>query len=264
MTTSWRNIVRNGIRPTYFGPMLTKVLRRRAPDSSAAARAWAEDRAGEIDDWCSQSNEPLWNETKLKCAEIRGDGEQRLNALPGAADMGGGGAYPLLYFLVRLLRPQVVVETGVAAGWSSRAILEAMNVNEEGNLYSSDFPYFRLKNPERYIGVVVPERLKGRWAVDTRGDQIALPAISREVPKIDLFHYDSDKSARGRESALKEVIPKMAAGSLILMDDIQDCTYFRDMVHSASLEPTVFRFQGKYLGMCTVGTCDLKERSIEL
>jgi hypothetical protein len=35
------------------------------------------------------------------------------------------------------------------AGFSSSAILTALKENGEGILYSSDFPYFRIKNPEK-------------------------------------------------------------------------------------------------------------------
>ena len=55
--------------------------------------------------------------------------------------LGGGGNFILLYFLTRKFN-KVVVETGVAAGWSSLAILGAFEKNGEGKLYSSDFPYF--------------------------------------------------------------------------------------------------------------------------
>ena len=70
-------------------------------------------------------------------------------------NLGGGADYPLLYFLTRYLNPENVLETGVAAGFSSYAILSALQKNRKGTLYSSDFPYLRIKNPERYIGIVV-------------------------------------------------------------------------------------------------------------
>ena len=57
-----------------------------------------------------------------------------------------GGLYKLLYFPIRKIKPYTVVETGVAAGWTSLAILRALNKNGRGHLYSSDFPYFELKN----------------------------------------------------------------------------------------------------------------------
>ena len=69
-------------------------------------------------------------------------------------DLGGGGNYYLLYFLVRKVNPKIVVETGVAAGWSSLSILRAFQKSGFGKLYSSDFPYFRLNKPEKYIGIV--------------------------------------------------------------------------------------------------------------
>ena len=43
--------------------------------------------------------------------------------------LGGGGNYILLYFLIIKFKPQNVVETGVAAGWSSLFILRALKKN---------------------------------------------------------------------------------------------------------------------------------------
>jgi predicted O-methyltransferase YrrM len=66
--------------------------------------------------------------------------------------LGGGGAYSLIYFHCRILKPKIAVETGVANGWSSFAILESLRKNGQGKLYLSDFPYFKLKDPEQFIG----------------------------------------------------------------------------------------------------------------
>ena len=111
----------------------------------------------------------------MTCRRLQISADEKLKALD--YDLGGGGNSPLLYFLVRSMRPRIVVETGVAAGFSSSAILTALKENGEGILYSSDFPYFRIKNPEKYIGLLVDEELKGNWTCLKQGDRFNLPEI---------------------------------------------------------------------------------------
>ena len=73
--------------------------------------------------------------------------------------MGGSGHIHLLYDCVRLLKVRNVIETGVAYGWSSLAILKALSQNSSGRLFSIDMPYPRKKN-ESDVGIVVPQNLK--------------------------------------------------------------------------------------------------------
>ena len=159
---------------------------------------------------------------------------------------GGGVAYALLYFLVRQRRPEHVVETGVAAGWSSAAILAAMDRNGTGHLWSSDFPYFRQAGAADEIGVLVPGHLRKRWTLLIDGDEQNLPKIMAAVPRVDLFHYDSDKSLGGRKFALTTVQPKLAENGLVIFDDIQDNSHFRDIAGPTAV---VFEERGKYLGI---------------
>ena len=246
MPTRLKHIVSNALQPGFFGTMVTKVLRRTEPDTRAAATAWARERALDIGDWCSNIDAALWRDVLAGSATLEADALQRIAAT--GEELGGGGAHPLLSFLVRRYKPTVVVETGVAAGWSSRAILEALEINGGGELHSSDFPYFRLEQPERFIGVVVPAELRSRWSLDVRGDRRALPAIVQKVDRVDLFHYDSDKSVGGRRFALGVVQSKLAPGAIILMDDIQDNMFFADWVTSQNLPHLVFGFEGKFVG----------------
>lgn len=128
----------------------------------------------------------------------------------------GGGDYELLYFLVRHLRPKVVVETGVSAGWLSQAFATALERNGgAGHLCRSDFSCFRATNPEHYIGILVDPGLKHRWSLSIDGDEAAIPRIVRTVRSIGLFHYDSDKNLSDREFAVRQVLP-------LVMDDIAD------------------------------------------
>ena len=62
-------------------------------------------------------------------------------------EFGGNYAVEILYFIARISKPKNILETGVAAGYSSYTFLKAIKKNKVGTLYSSDFPYFRLKNP---------------------------------------------------------------------------------------------------------------------
>jgi hypothetical protein len=242
----WINVARHAFRPSYLPVMMGKVRSRLEPDTRAEATAWARQRAVNVASYCEELDAKTWRDVTISCAAMVDDGRRRLAELD--VRLGGGGAHPLLSFLVRTKRPEVVLETGVAAGWSSRAILEALEANGQGRLHSSDFPYFRLNSPERFIGCVVPDDLRSHWILDTRGDRKALPHFLASVDRVDLFHYDSDKSSNGRAFAMSLVWDRLAEDGVVLMDDIQDNVFFRDWVEQRELAHRVFEFEGKYIG----------------
>jgi predicted O-methyltransferase YrrM len=164
--------------------------------------------------------------------------------------LGGGGIYPFLYFITRLIEPSIIIETGVAAGYTSQTFLSAIKKNSKGFLYSSDFPYFRLPNPEQYIGILVEDELKEFWQLHIKGDEINLPVILNQVKEIDIFHYDSDKSYKGRTYATKLISEKMSKNGFIIYDDIQDNSHFYDCIKNNTFKKWyIFEFQGKYIGV---------------
>lgn len=151
-------------------------------------------------------------------------------------DLGGGGDYRFLYWLTRYRRPSVIVETGVAAGWSSQAFLSALKTNRKGRLYSSDLPMFRLPNPERFVGILVEPELRENWSLELDGDELNLPRILAKVETIDIVHYDSDKMASGRDFAIGLLKPRLSPGGIIIMDDIFNDDWFRNYVTSTGAQ----------------------------
>jgi predicted O-methyltransferase YrrM len=186
----------------------------------------------------------LWGEAEEFGAVLRERGMTTLQAL--GQDPGAGGEHEFVYWLTRLRQPAVVVETGVAAGWTSQAFLAAMERNGRGRLYSSDFPLFRLSRPEQLIGCVVDPALRGRWELLLEGDRVNLPKILARVPSIDLFHYDSDKSYPGREFAVRLVQPRMTSGGLILMDDVRNNSWFFDEITRTHQPHAILGHGGRY------------------
>ena len=236
-----RNSLKNG--PLVVASKLLKRFERRHRD---AATAWAREQAVEIETWSRDRDGVLWAETETIRDRIQAESGAILRSLP--VPLGGAAAFPLLYFVARRYRPQVMVETGVAAGWSSRGLLEAGKANGGGRLYSSDFPYLRIPDPERYIGCLVPEDLRTSWHLDIRGDRYALPALTTTLDRIDLFHYDSDKSASGRRFALEVVTSMLAEDAVVIMDDINDNLFFKNWTESIGVRPRMFHYCGKYIG----------------
>lgn len=246
------NIAANSLKRHNFDVMLEKVYARLRDYNHArqgkAAASWCAEHAMAWADFANVLDPALWEETKKACEHLKHNADEKLKKI--RLDLGGGGHYPLLYFMTRHVNPRVVVETGVAAGWSSQAILTALRENRnEGHLYSSDFPYFRLENPERYIGYVVDEDLKPAWTLLIDGDRHNLPVIMEQEECVELFHYDSDKSYSGRTFAMECLEPKLSAHTAILFDDIQDNFHFRDMVEGRGWPFRVFSFEGKFSGL---------------
>ena len=62
------------------------------------------------------------------------------------------------------------------------------------------------------------------------------------------MHYDSDKSIGGRAFAMEAIAPKLAPGAAVVMDDIDDNTYFRDWAARPGRRARVFARGGKFVG----------------
>ena len=176
--------------------------------------------------------------------------------------IGGAGHYELLYFLTRFLKPKVTVETGVAKGFSTQAVLKALSENGTGHLYSSEFPNPRESEEERATAIMVEDDLKDRWTLYVKGDAENLPLILRAVERIDLLHYDSDKRYTGRAFAMDLVRDAMGDGSVLVMDDIDDDLYFHDYVQRADRPWRVLRVEGDYTGTKYVGVVGLQARRL--
>lgn len=113
-----------------------------------------------------------------------------------------------IYALIRIIKPQVAVETGTANGYSTSFILKAMERNKKGMLYSVDFPEIEGKDysPDEFYkekggavvpknktsGWLVPDGLKARLKLFTGRSQDVLPGILPELGEIDLFFHDSE------------------------------------------------------------------------
>ena len=245
------NILRNALKKGFFLVMVKKLLKRTEKDTSIQATKWAESKVKlSTAEFCQHIDKKLYEEILREVAIIKRDAEAKLSSIK--FDLGGGGNYFILYFLVRKFYPKIIVETGVAAGWSSLSILRALHKNRVGKLFSSDFPYFRIKNPEQFIGIVAQnEPNLEHWVLDIRGDDITLPEFAKKLAdfSIDLFHYDSDKSYSGRAKALEVMKNKFSENTIIIFDDIQANLHFRDFVTDRNVNFTVLKFEGKYVGI---------------
>ena len=164
--------------------------------------------------------------------------------------MGGGGDINLLYSLAKNIDAQVVIETGVAYGFSSLAFLQHFMEKEEGNLISVDMPY-PWRGNESDVGIVVDKKFYNYWNLirlpDRNGLKLAIKKIGDK--KIDIFHYDSDKSYHGRMYAYNLVWPHIREGGFFISDDIQDNFAFKDFVENNAIDFFIKKFNNKFIGI---------------
>ncbi len=246
-----KNLLLNFFKKKYFFSIIKKIFKRFEKDTSEEAKKWAKLNAKQTtEEFCKSIDLYLYKEVKSDTILIEKEARDKLSE--SNISFGGGGNFILLYFLIRKFKLSNIVETGVAAGWTSLSILRALQKNGEGKLYSSDFPYFRLENPEKYIGYLAKEENNiSNWFLDIRGDDKALPEITKQIgnKNIDLFHYDSDKSYSGRSNALKLIGSKLSSKTIIIFDDIQNNLHFKDYIEKNKLNFHVIEFGGKFVGI---------------
>jgi hypothetical protein len=136
-----------------------------------------------------------------------------------------------LYALVRLGRPDHVVEAGVSSGVSSAHFLLAIAKNRHGRLHSIDWPTFQRGAvlgpgessisipPGRSTGWAVPERIRTGWDLRIGKSQELLPPLVRELPSIGLFLHDDLHTPTHLTFELTTVGPKLTEGAVVLADN---------------------------------------------
>jgi GalNAc-alpha-(1->4)-GalNAc-alpha-(1->3)-diNAcBac-PP-undecaprenol alpha-1,4-N-acetyl-D-galactosaminyltransferase len=171
---------------------------------------------------------------------------QRADAVP--FKLGGASNMDLLYNLCEGLSARCVLETGVAYGWSSLAVLLSLKNRPGAMLFSVDLPYLKHGN-DRWVGIVVPEYLHRHWKLFRMADREGLPRAIRAARTFDLAHYDSDKSLEGRAFAYPQIWSALRPGGVLVSDDIGDNTAFRDFCEKMRLVPLVVQQGDKFQGI---------------
>ena len=162
--------------------------------------------------------------------------------------MGGPGDLELIHAVILATGATRVVETGVAYGWSSLVILDALG-HTDGRLVSVDMPYVGA-GLETHVGLVVPQRMRDRWTLLREPDRNGIrKALARFGGTIDLAHYDSDKSYPGRHFAYPLLWAALRPGGVLISDDIQDNFGFRDYAEGLGVPFAVTESTGKQVGV---------------
>lgn len=151
--------------------------------------------------------------------------ERHLWKPPRTADHGSswGGGNDLLDMIgvfVRVAKPDVVLEAGVAHGLTSAVVLHAMEQNGKGHLYSVDLPPLSLD--VKNVGSAIPEELKARWTLKLGPTESVLAVLARQVAPVDLFVHDADHSFEAQLRDYRAVWPYLRPGGVLFSDDVDN------------------------------------------
>jgi Methyltransferase domain len=138
-----------------------------------------------------------------------------------------------IWCLVRHRAPRHVVETGVAHGFTSRFILEAMERNGFGHLWSIDLPPLDPAMRAE-IGIAVEDRLKHRWTLIAGSSKRHLPLLLGQLDTIDMFVHDSLHTEANVRFEMGEAWPNLCAGGAMVVDDIDTNWGFRNAARDFS------------------------------
>jgi predicted O-methyltransferase YrrM len=197
-----------------------EFLANKLMDSSADLDSVYRDYANKLE---------VWDEIKGKLAIYpNGYGQQMTRELPA------------LYLSVRLLKPNLIVETGVSAGASSAYILEALHDNGKGDLYSIDLPPDNI--PEgKESGWIVPKYLRSRWKLLIGDSKEILEPMLKDLKEIDCFLHDSLHTYEHMLWEYNTAWNYVRRGGLLLSHDVGANDAFLDFVEKNATSTSDYR-----------------------
>ena len=152
-----------------------------------------------------------------------------------------------VYAIIRLVKPEKVLETGVANGHSSFFILKGLELNRRGVLYSVDI------NPA--VGPLLSDEERRDWNLSVlpksrRKD--ALKRFARRISPIDVFIHDSNHLYYWQMFEFRLAFELLRRGGYLLVDDC-DCSFaFLDFAQKHGLSPQFLLDRRKLFGVVRV------------
>ncbi len=251
LVSKTRTLVWFARRPPLWGQAVNLIAEKFRPRRDTAA-----DRS-RATDWCrsvAMSTEALLGvlgvPPALSVREVAGEDDwraahERVAACP--TPMGGEGHLDLLYACAEGIGAQRVLETGVAYGWSSYALLLSLAMRPGSRLVSTDMPYVQ-QNSDQWVGCAIPRGLRAHWTLLRFADRRGVPMALRQLGTLDLCHYDSDKSYAGRLWGYRLLWEALRPGGLLISDDVQDNEGFRHFLEQlGDVRWGVTEAHGKYV-----------------
>ena len=141
-----------------------------------------------------------------------------------------------LYALCKIIKPKIIVETGVAYGLSTSYILQALYENKSGTLYSIDSE-FKPWESELMIGSAIPDELKTHWKFVNGSSAKKLKGVLESVGKIDIFLHDSMHTYKNMIFEFESAWSHIKNNGFLLSDDILENNSFLEFYTSKNLKP---------------------------
>ena len=126
----------------------------------------------------------------------------------------------IVYCMTLHLRPEHLLETGVARGITTRLILEAIAENGHGHLWSIDLPPPGEPDVHDQIGIAVPDRLRLSWTYVAGSSRRKLRPLLSEIRTIDLFVHDSRHTQRNLMFELQHAWAALTPRGAAIVDDV--------------------------------------------
>jgi len=186
----------------------------------------------------------LENEFSMLDQEIRQKYEMMNLDYHDILTIGSNSAF-LIYSLVRLLKPDKVVETGVANGHST-FLLNAILKNGKGTLYSIDVA--------TNVGILVDEQLKTNWRLHIlpRTNEIELNKYLSIIAPVDMFIHDSNHMYYWQMLEYRAFLKHINNYGLILSDDVDSSFAFIDFCNENKLKPLFLYDHRKVFGIAKI------------
>ena len=127
----------------------------------------------------------------------------------------------ILGTITSLSRPEVLVETGVALGFTTATILHAMAENGQRPPLLAR-PSRAPIRPRRPGGRAVPEELKDRWTLKLGDSRKTLAPLCAEIGPIDIFLHDALHTYSSQMREYRTAWPHIRSGGLLISDDVNN------------------------------------------
>jgi hypothetical protein len=202
----------------------------RASDLYAAVADWQPRLHGALDlPWPCEAVAAFGQVWDRLVAELTDSGVRVGRASYGGWNDGDRAFAEATWCIVAHLRPTAVVETGVAHGVTSRVILQGLERNGSGHLWSIDLP---AVDPalHREIGIAVPEDVRHRWTYIEGTSRQRLRHLLTELGELQLFVHDSLHTGRNLRFELESAWAAMPSGGVAVVDDIDHSLGFRNFL----------------------------------